>query len=59
MIDSDTCMTSRESLQDVAEELNDGPPVIIKSKRETDKGLDESPSPTIDPLEPSEVSQTS
>jgi len=37
-----------EDTSDVTEELNDGPPVVIKSKRETDKGLDESPSPTID-----------
>jgi len=38
-----------EDTTDVIEELDDGPPVIIKSKRETDKGLDESPLPTIDP----------
>jgi len=34
---------------DVAGELDDGPPVVIKSERETDKGLDKSPSPMIDP----------
>jgi len=38
-----------EDTASVAEELDDEPPVIIKSKRDTDKELDESPSPTIDP----------
>jgi len=32
-----------EDTSDVAGGLDDGPPVVIKSKRETDKGLDESP----------------
>jgi len=40
-----------ESTSDVAGELDDDAPVVIKSKRETDKGLDESPSLTIDPSE--------
>jgi len=38
-----------EDTTDVVGGLDDETPAIIKSKRETDKGLDESPSPTIDP----------